>query len=203
MEDLAVVESHVVPNKGDRILWNPTKGSRAEMPIEMKFDGRTYILPPGKTGKFFEITARCLLSDYSHLGLVELPDDSPKTRELKRKEGLKRLYDFHLDQLQLHIEWMSDQKKRGNEVFGEDPRVTELKEIIADSEDELGLPRRLNPEIYVKVKEEKERRRLMEEKLKGSEVGSEQTDSEIESKYFAPKKQVNKREKANVNTAAA
>lgn len=138
------------------LLWNPTDAD-----AEMKFDGRTYLIPSQKFLRLRQSVATALMMNYSHLGIVQVRDTSPEELALKKQVGLKALHASLMDQLHCWIEWAGDQKRYGREIFGEPLRVKELKILISDMEDMLGLPRMLGQSVYEEIEDDRERLKKM------------------------------------------
>lgn len=156
MEMPKIIDEEIIMKLEPKImLWNPRKED-----VEMKFDAKVYKIPAGQILKARANVARALLQDYSIYGIVEIQSTESEHLEEKRIEGLTRFYNFLFFQLDNFINWMSEQRSQGRNVLDEPLRVKELKVLIADLEDELQLPRRLNPVVYEEI--EKDRKRIEE-----------------------------------------
>lgn len=124
-------------------LWNPTSGD-----IEFKYDQRTFIMKPSGSLIVSDKMAKSCMKDFSHLGLVDLHEDTDSEKNLKKVEGLMSLMNFYWQQLQDWNSHVDDKRNAGQSILGEFPRVKQLKRLVAAMEKELGVDRHLNDEWY-------------------------------------------------------
>lgn len=165
LEPIILEERKIVKIDEMVLLWNPLEDD-----IEMKFDNHMYIIPSNCFLRVRERVASCLLQDYSRLGIVLVANTSERELEIKKAEGLLNLYHNLMGQLQDWVGWMGDQIKRGKGILGEPIRVKQLKILISELEDKLGLPRQMGSEVYEEIDADKERlAKIKGPKLKGVE----------------------------------
>lgn len=153
MSQIEILEEKQIVKLEEMVLL----GNPLDHDIEMKFDGRTYLLPSKKILRVRDRVASCLLQDYSQLGLVVVKNAASEALSLSEPIALQNYYNFLMEQLHSWIDWMSDQTKRGKGILGEPLRVKELKVTIADLEDKLNIPRQLGSDVYVEIEEDRKR----------------------------------------------